>query len=428
MIFDCFISHHHDDIKYVEALTSELEKRGLTCWYAPRNIVGRYSKAIVEAINHSKVFLLILNSKSAVSEGVLEELELAHNVSKNSVYAEIQPVLTENLDLDDVKYQEVSLHIRRHQFAKAEHCSDFAEIADIILEKQPQLQKKTRECRKSNYIVQDIEDKRLKQQNELLRSFDLDVYQKVFQRYNLPTILDVGCGTGELLSSMTNELSWEKLIGIDKSSRQIATATAKHPLEKCNYYTLDVEAENFETCLEQIKRENGIDKFDIINISMLLLHLENPQKLLSLLKNSLSSDGTIIIREIDDGLNFAFPDSEHVFERIYKMCEHDDQSGVRDCGRRIYTYLTNAGYSKIVLEKQGLSSVCMTPSQKEALFQLYFPFILHNSKIMMEKTPWNKEYKEDYLWYFSKFDEIHKMFLDYSFVFSLGFMTYTAKP
>ena len=133
------------------------------------------------------------------------------------------------------------------------------------------------------------------------------------------------------------------------------------------------------------------------------------------------------IRDIDDGINFAYPDLDNAFNRIYKMCDHDDQSGNRNSGRRIYAYLKNSGYSNISLEKQGFSSVSMTPSQKETLFQLYFPFTLLNAKIMMEKAPWNKEYREDYLWYQSNFDDIHNKFLDPCFVFSLGFMTYTAK-
>ena len=58
---------------------------------------------------------------------------------------------------------------------------------------------------------------------------------------------------------------------------------------------------------------------------------------------------------------------------------------------------------------------------------MYFPFTLHNAEIMMNKYPWDAECKKDFLWYNQQFDKIHTLFLDSNFVFSIGFMTYTAK-
>ena len=45
----------------------------------------------------------------------------------------------------------------------------------------------------------------------------------------------------------------------------------------------------------------------------------------------------------------------------------------------------------------------------------------------MDKYPWKNEYKEDYLWYKNEFDNIHALFSKPEFIFSLGFVTYTAK-
>ena len=92
MSYDCFFSYQHDDLALVEAIAARLEDKGLVCWYAPRNVKGRYAKAIAEGISNSKVFVLILNNRSAISEAVLNEVELAHNVSKTSPNAVIQPV------------------------------------------------------------------------------------------------------------------------------------------------------------------------------------------------------------------------------------------------------------------------------------------------------------------------------------------------
>jgi len=426
MIYDCFISHQHEDIQYVEALVAELEKRGLICWYAPRNITGSYAKAITEGIRNSKVFLLLLNSRSAVSQSVLDEVELAYNVSKSSPYAVIQPVCMETLDPDNNDYQEMFFYIRRLQFANVEKRTIFAEIADVILEKQPQLKKETDKRTKSQYVVQEIEDRRLQMQNQLLSRFDAHVYRKVLQQYAAPAVLDVGCGSGDMLAGMLTDIPVSAVVGIDRSDRQIEAAKAKHSGQKYHFFALDVESEAFAATLEAIKTQTGIHQFDVINISMLLLHLQDPQRLLQALRTSLAPNGTVIIRDIDDGINFAYPDPDNAFERIYKMCDHDEQSGNRHNGRRIFCDLVNAGYTGITLEAQGLSSVSMNREEKEALFRMYFPFTLQNAGIMLEKYPWNKEYQADHQWYAANFDRIHQAFLEPDFVFSLGFMTYTA--
>lgn len=427
MIFDCFFSYQHEDLNIVESIVQKLEEQGLLCWYAPRNVKGRYAKAIADGIAHSKVFVLILNSRSAVSEAVLNEVEMAHNVAKNGAYAVIQPVCTETFDFNAPDFQEMMYYVRRRHFVTAESGVDFAELAGKIIESQPELLTVTQNRTNSAYVVQEKEDDRLTLQNKLLDRFDNDVYERVIKQYTDPVVLDVGCGTGDMLIPKLRGQGISAFIGIDKSARQILGAQKKHGGSNHYFYEKDVEAESFEADFEEILREHNLGKFDIINVSMLLLHLKDPIRLLTILHGHLADEGTLIIRDIDDGINFAFPDDANAFDRIYSMCDRDEQSGNRRNGRQIYHHLVHAGFSEVTLEHQGLSSAGMSDVQKEALFRMYFPFTLENAGIMAEKYPRNIAYKEDYLWMRSCFDDIHNLFMNPDFIFSLGFMSYTAK-
>lgn len=427
MIYDCFFSYQNKDLEFVESIVYELEQRGITCWYAPRNISGRYAKAIADGISHSKVFILILNERSATSEAVLNEVEIAHNVSKLSDYANIQPLCTKKIDYNAIEFQEMMYYIRRFQFINIDDTYETEKIADLIIKSQPELLEKSHERKNSGYVVQQIEDERLRIQNELLRSFDGDLYTSIFSKYNNCNVLDVGCGTGDMLVPLTCPHSIAKFVGIDKSEVQINTAKKKHASNNFYFEATDVTDSSFEPTLFSLMNDLNIKKFDIINISMLLLHLKAPIKLLATLRNFLSEDGTLIIRDIDDGLNFAFPDPNNRFDRIYKICENDEQSGNRQNGRQIFHDLIQAGYSNVQLYRQGLSTSNMTNIQKEAIFQMYFPFTLENARIMSEKYPWNTEFKEDYQWYSSIYDEIHQLFAKPEFIFSLGFVSFIAE-
>ena len=121
----------------LSALVQKLEERNLHCWYAPRNVKGRYAKAIAHGISHSKVFLLLLTPRSAVSEAVLNEVEMAQNFAKNGDCAVIQPVCAEAFDFDSPDFQEMMYYIRRRHFVSAEDSRDFSELADRIIKSQP---------------------------------------------------------------------------------------------------------------------------------------------------------------------------------------------------------------------------------------------------------------------------------------------------
>ena len=58
---DVFISHHTNSAGSVAAtLCAELEKQGVSCWYAQRDVrTSVYAGEITKAIDQCKVFLLL---------------------------------------------------------------------------------------------------------------------------------------------------------------------------------------------------------------------------------------------------------------------------------------------------------------------------------------------------------------------------------
>lgn len=83
-MFDVFISHSSVDDKIAFAICKFLEKKGLKCWIAPRNVKGGtcYSREIMNGINDSQVFLLLYSSASNKSKHVISELDVAFNSEK----------------------------------------------------------------------------------------------------------------------------------------------------------------------------------------------------------------------------------------------------------------------------------------------------------------------------------------------------------
>ena len=79
MARDVFISHSAQDKSVAEEVCAALEKSGVTCWVAPRDVrPGRsFPGEITRAIQQSKVMVLIFSRHSNSSEQVLREVQLA---------------------------------------------------------------------------------------------------------------------------------------------------------------------------------------------------------------------------------------------------------------------------------------------------------------------------------------------------------------
>lgn len=95
---EVFISYSTIDGPSAETVRNVLEKNGLSCWMAPRDIPGgsNYTKEIPIAIRNCKVFVLILSENAQNSHWVLKELDSAVNCGKV-----ILPFMLEDCILND---------------------------------------------------------------------------------------------------------------------------------------------------------------------------------------------------------------------------------------------------------------------------------------------------------------------------------------
>lgn len=135
--FDFFISYSTEDKAIVDGVVLQLESAGAKCWYAPRDVVGRYAKAIVDAIGNCKVFLLCLSKNAAISEHVLNEVEIAYHKEKtSSADLLIEPLCIESIDLDAPEFDEIMYYIRRINFISPKNLSSPQAIAQEVIKKK----------------------------------------------------------------------------------------------------------------------------------------------------------------------------------------------------------------------------------------------------------------------------------------------------
>jgi tetratricopeptide (TPR) repeat protein len=91
---DIFISHRVEDAEIANKICFNLEKNGIKCWIAPRDILhGKiWLNEIPQAIQSCQVVIIILSNSSDCSPNVLREIILASEQNKKIV-----PIRIENI-------------------------------------------------------------------------------------------------------------------------------------------------------------------------------------------------------------------------------------------------------------------------------------------------------------------------------------------
>jgi WD40 repeat protein len=76
---DVFISYSAHDKAVADALCATLESRKIRCWIAPRDVLPGmdYPAALIEALNNSRIFVLIFSKESNESNHVMREVQVA---------------------------------------------------------------------------------------------------------------------------------------------------------------------------------------------------------------------------------------------------------------------------------------------------------------------------------------------------------------
>ena len=102
------------------------------------------------------------------------------------------------------------------------------------------------------------------------------------EKYNPSTVLDVGCGTGDQLTTLLAERFIKiQFTGIDSDQETIQYAKDKNLQKNLNFITWE--------------KSNILTKFDMIIASEVIEHVESPDEFIFGLGQLLSNDGKIIL-------------------------------------------------------------------------------------------------------------------------------------
>ncbi len=269
------------------------------------------------------------------------------------------------------------------------------------------------------------ERSRLQAQERLLIRYEKDIFSELLEGRSGLCILDVGCNDGEKTIRRFSSDAVGKVVGLDVSADLVAQAQEKYLGSKFSFYRCDVESENFAHELKAYMDKDGIQKFDIIYLSFVLMHIKNIKQLLLSLKKVLSPNGTIVILEANDAASSLSNDEYGLLGDFLGMLAKDPFAGNRDTGRNLESLLKACGYRNSRVWHDRIYAPVGDIEMKEDIFEVYFTYLPEDVKMLCDEHPQNMEYRKWSDWLKENFEQLRKLVLSKDAQLSIGicFMT-----
>jgi ubiquinone/menaquinone biosynthesis C-methylase UbiE len=156
------------------------------------------------------------------------------------------------------------------------------------------------------------------------------------------TLLDVGCGPGNITADLASRLTNGTVVGVDQSPDVIARATkafppSAHPnlaFRVGNVYRLD-----FDDAI-----------FDVVYVHQVLQHLSDPVAALQEMRRVLKPSGLLAARDADFGGFMWAPDDPVLDGWLHLYHEVTRRNGAQaNAGRHLKSWVRAAGFSDIVI-------------------------------------------------------------------------------
>ncbi|MBQ8688805.1 MAG: toll/interleukin-1 receptor domain-containing protein [Clostridia bacterium] len=431
---DAFISYRRDGGYAVARLVYEfLNKENISAFLDLEELrAGPFNEKLYAAIDDCENFLAILPAHAldrCVNEDDWVRLEIEHalNQKKNII-----PIFVTGFEFPD----NMPSSIQALKYFNGVQMS--REYFDASMRKIVSMLKNVKRDGKSllldrhddvrYYYDEDEQEKhRLRTEDALLSRYEMPIVKKLLEGKEDVVCLDVNVLNPKRAYQRFDYPEVSKVIALTYNEDVAEVGNRDRENENVRFFTTQFEANDFEDQLESCLDEMGVDGVDFVCLSMAIMDFKKPFRVLQAIQSYLNEDAVMIVRDIDDGAVFAYPDKNGYFKKMQSFYIHNKYSGFRYTGRQVYSFVRKMEPRSICLERYGVNTSDMSRRDKKALFECWFSFIPNDFSRMLREDSACAIAKEAVEFCNEHYDELNEEFFSSETLFSSGYVIYSVK-
>lgn len=267
---------------------------------------------------------------------------------------------------------------------------------------------------------EETELQRLAVQNRLLYPYEAPVLEEISSGRSGLSVLDIGCNNGRKTAGLFSSPAFSRVIGLEYSAGLAEKAQSTFGSEKFSFFPSNVESLDFSRQLRRLMDAEGISGFDVIYLSFLLMHLEDPGSVLSRLRPFLAEGGRLVVVEANDSASSLLPRGGELLTEFLNILEKDPYSGNRTTGRSLPRLLSDCGYEDIILWHDAVSACGDETDKKRDVFTTFFSYLPEDVEILLKHQPEHSQYLQWSRWLREHYASLEALILDEDSAISMG--------
>lgn len=189
------------------------------------------------------------------------------------------------------------------------------------------------------------------------------------------------------------------------------------------HFAVCTEEDDYRRNLDRLLSANRLKGFDIIDMTLTLKDLRNPDAALDLMSRYVNDSKSILfIRELDDRAVFAYPDEKGFVPKMLSLLRMDVNAGCRDMGARLRTMLSRIDANDVFISDKTVSTANHKAKFCLKLCDAYFSYLLPEYRTLAEENPRSRRFAEALEWLESNYNDFRNQFRSREFYFRSGFM------
>ncbi len=432
---DVFISYRRDGGYELARLVYEcLYKVGISAFLDLEELrAGPFNEKLYNAIEESENFIMILPPNSldrCASEKDWVRLEVEHAIAHRK---NIIPVMAKGFEFpaDLPPSLQVlpffnGVQVSREYF-DASMKKLISMLSNVTVDKTDVVFTDRHDDVRYYYDEDENEKHRLKVEDALLSKYESPIVEKLLRDKENVVCLDVNVLNVEGSFARFRYPQISKVIALTYNEDVAKRGNSEKNGKDIHFFTTQFEAENFSDQLEEYIEAAGADGIDFVCLSMAIMDLKKPFKVLQAIRNCLNDDAVMIVRDVDDGAVFAYPDPNGYFSKFQSFYIYNKYSGYRYTGRQVYHYVKTMEPRSVCLEKYGVNTSDMSRKDKKALFESWFSFIPNDFGRMFREDPSSEIAKEAVDFCAKYYDDLNEQFFSGEMLFSAGYVIYSVR-
>lgn len=261
-----------------------------------------------------------------------------------------------------------------------------------------------------NFIFQGKKEvKRLHVQNRLLKEYEAPIFEEIFEGRRQLSVLDIGSNDGTKTTEWFSQEAVSKVVGLEYNAELAKKAQQKYGNDKFSFYSMNVESSDFFDKMKELMEEKEIQSFDIIYMSLVLMHLSDIRHVLEVVRPLLKEDGQIVIIEADDENSALLPDKKGLLPEFLNILKKDKYSGNREVGNEICGLLEQVGYGNIYIWHESISAGAEEKEKKKDIFTTFFSYLPEDVELLLREEPECEEYQEWAKWLGSNYKKLRRL-------------------